>query len=121
MITIVNLTPHAVAVSAPQHPTVTFPPAGPVARVREVIGEPVIVTTPGGEAPIVPVRYAVAVDDLPEPADGVLHLVSRVTAAAVPRPDLVFPQGEIRDGEGRIVGCLALGTFHPLVERSRDA
>lgn len=121
MITIVNLTPHSVAVSPPERATVTFPPAGPVARVREVMGQPVLIVTPSGETPIVGVRYAEAVDDLPAAVDGVLYLVSRVTAAAVPRPDLVFPQGELRDGVGRIVGCLALGTFHSLTETNADA
>jgi hypothetical protein len=34
-----------------------------------------------------------------------------VLAAAVDRDDLYFPLEEVRDEEGRIIGCRALGRF----------
>ena len=52
--------------------------------------------------------------DLPAPEPGTRYLVSRLTAlAARGRADLVFPFGEIRDGDGRITGAYGLGSFSP--------
>lgn len=110
---VVNLTPHAVRVVPESGPDAVFPATGAVVRVREVIGGTTWVATAEGRVPIQDVAYADTVDDLPDPQPGVLYLVSRVTAAAVDRADLVFPQGELRDERGSIIGCRALGTFHP--------
>lgn len=110
---VVNLTPHTVRVMPESGPDAVFSAAGGVARVREVIGETTSVTTAEGRVPIQDVSYSEVVDDLPDPQPGVLYLVSRVTAAAVDRGDLVFPQGELRDEHGAIIGCRALGRFHP--------
>lgn len=109
---IINLTPHSVTVIAESGDPVTFPPAGPMARVVEVVGDPSWLDTEAGRVPVVLVGYADRVENLPEQRPGVVYLVSRVTAAAVAdRADLVFPQGELRDDHGQIVGCRALGTF----------
>lgn len=110
---VVNLTPHTVRVMPASGPDAVFPATGAVARVREVIGGTTWVTASEGRFPIQDVSYADTVDDLPDSQPGVLYLVSRVTAAAVDRADLVFPQGELRDARGAIIGCRALGTFHP--------
>lgn len=108
---IVNLTPHAVTVLPQAGGAVTFQSNGTVARIREITGPETWLATDAGRVPIQQVTYADHVDGLPDPSPGVLYLVSRVTAAAVRRADLVFPQGEIRDDDGQIVGCRALGTF----------
>lgn len=50
-------------------------------------------------------------DHLPAPRAGVLLVVSRAVAAEIPRPDLVFPDLEIRDENRRIVGCQRLARF----------
>jgi hypothetical protein len=64
------------------------------------------------DVPVVGLRYATEIDDLPTPSAGVLHLVSRVAAAAIRgRHDVVFPLDEVRDERSRIVGCRALGRF----------
>lgn len=110
---VINLTPHTVRVLSDDGPHAVFPATGAVARVREEIGGTTWVTAAEGRVPIQDLRYADTVDDLPDPQPGVLYLVSRVTAAAVDRADLVFPQGELRDERGSIIGCRALGTFHP--------
>lgn len=113
---IVNVTPHAVVVTDEAHRGITtFPPSGKVARcgtasshlgtinglplVRETIGKVyVAVGTGGGTEP------------MPEPQDGVLLLVSRVVFDALPeRSDLVYPTRLVRDDDGRVVGCAALG------------
>ena len=48
---------------------------------------------------------------LPAPQPGVGYFVSRFLAARVPRNDLYFPADEVRDENGRIIGCRALGRF----------
>lgn len=109
---VINLTPHAVTVIPESEEPITFPASGSVARVREASGTPAWLHTANGTVPLSVVSYVDRVDDLPDPEPGVIYLVSRVTAAAVDRPDLVFPQGELRDERGTIIGCRALGTFH---------
>lgn len=110
-VTIRNLTPHDVAVLAPGQPAVIFVAEGLVARLREVSGPPSPLSTTAGPVPIRAVRYEPHIDGLPDPVDGVRFLVSRVTAAASDRTDLLFPQDEIRDSAARIIGCGSLGYF----------
>lgn len=53
-------------------------------------------------------RYG-EVDGLPAPRAGVTYIVSRVVAeAAREREDLLVPGGLVRDGSGRVLGCLYL-------------
>ncbi|BAK34151.1 hypothetical protein MLP_11370 [Microlunatus phosphovorus NM-1] len=111
MIEIVNLTPHEVTVMPGDAEAVTFPASGEFARVREHLGDEVWVATEGGRVPVRQLTYDEQVDDLPDPSPGVLYLVSRLTALSVRRDDLIFPQGELRDDNGQIIGCRGLGTF----------
>ena len=48
------------------------------------------------------IRYGRVVG-LPDATPGVLLVVSRVVAREVPRHDLLFPDGEVRDADGRII------------------
>lgn len=107
---VVNLTPHPVVVLRGQEEH-RIEPSGAFARVVEVRGAQRDLDTESGPLPVVSVTYDDVVIDLPEPADGVWLVVSRVTAAAVPRPDLLFPLDDVRDADGRIIGCRSLGTF----------
>lgn len=112
MITITNLTPHLVTVFDAFGATLAaFPPAGAPARVREQVSPSRQLTTTNGVVPTVAVWYADQIDDLPAARAGTAYLVSRVTAAASPRPDLYFPFHEVRDEHGRIIGCRALAQF----------
>lgn len=113
---VINLTPHAVTVIPESGEPITFPASGSVARIREASGTPTWLHTANGTVPLSVVSYVDRVDDLPDPEPGVIYLVSRVTAAAVDRPDLAFPQGELRDERGTIIGCRALGTFHTVAD-----
>ena len=46
------------------------------------------------------------VQNLPDPQDGVLYIVSRMVVNACPdRDDLVIPNDLVRDDDGNIVGC----------------
>ena len=65
---------------------------------------------PGAVLPLATLRYG-AVSALPAPRPGVLLVVSRAVAAEIPRPDLVFPDLEIRDENRRIIGCQRLARF----------
>lgn len=108
---IVNLTAHEVRLFAGDQVTMTWPPSGVVARIRERATPLSPLETTEGSAARMWASYDGEVDGLPDPQPRVRYLVSRVLAAAVPRPDLSFPWGEVRDDAGQIVGCRALGQF----------
>ena len=109
---LINLTPHEVVVIADDGTQmVSVPASGRVARLRESRTPIRPVRSGGVDVPTVVVTYEDVVEDLPDPAPGVVLIVSRVLAAAVPRADLVFPAGEVRDPGGRMIGCQALGRF----------
>jgi len=110
--TLRNLTPHPLVVVDPDGAVRLSLPACPTPpRVEQVVDaedtlEPGVVVRH--------LRYA-AVNGLPDPIDGVLLVVSRVVARETPRVDLVFPDVEVRDPDGRIVACRYLARFsrHP--------
>ena len=50
------------------------------------------------------------VEGLPEPEEGVIYIASQLVAQAVPdREDVFFPDDLVRDENGNIIGCRALG------------
>jgi len=102
---IINLTPHAVTVIPGEdgsEPT-TYPPSGKVARLvarqgqfRYVCGDFVPSFTYGMlEEPV-------------ERVKGTAYIVSLVTALASFRADFLYPYDEVRDEDGRIIGCRTL-------------
>lgn len=100
----VNLTPHAVALCDEDGTVTRSWPSSGVARIVTNEGEP-------GADGVVPVAYG-TIDGLPEPAElgGVTYIVSLVTLLALrgSRDDVVAPFSEVRDADGRIVGCRKL-------------
>lgn len=110
-ILIVNLTAHQVAVIVDGEVAATFPASGRVARLREEVATLPPLMTDHGPVPFAAIRYVKDTEQLPDPQAGTMFLVSRVLAAAVGRPDLVFPSEEVRDAHGRILGCASLGRF----------
>ena len=88
--------------------TATFPVAGPAPRLAELVE-----SLPAVDGlPVNKVSYSEEITNLPAPHKGVLLIVSRITAAAVTgREDILFPHGEVRDENGRILGVRALGRF----------
>lgn len=111
---LVNLTSHTVAVM-PDGETKLFelPPSGTFARIREIREQASDLPIDGGSLPVWHLHYAREIDGLPRQQPGVGYLVSRVTASAVRRPDVYFPLDEVRDTDGRIIGCRVLGQFTP--------
>ena len=100
---IVNCTPHSINVSG-----VEFPPSGIIPRVTEtatVIGNVAV-----GDVDIDITEIVLGnVENLPDPKLGVYYVVSRITAEAVrDRRDLLIPGKQIRDENGRIIGCETL-------------
>lgn len=108
---IINLTPHSVTVMPLEGKHVTFEAAGQIARVGEVVTGSRTIDTEDGPIEVHDVHYTDVLLGLPDPQPGVSYLVSRVAAAASDREDLFFPYAELRNDEGQIIGCRALGKF----------
>jgi len=108
---LVNLTPHRLQVITESGQILLdLPPCPHPPRVdQEIVGVDTIHT--GDTAiPVHVLRYRPGVD-LPEPAPDVRLIVPRVLAREAPRADLLFPDEEIRDPDGHIIGCRRLAQF----------
>jgi hypothetical protein len=102
------LTPHAFTLWSGDEIVINQQPDGPAARCVEtrVAADPV--TVDGHELAVSVVGFG-RVENLPEPEDGVLCVVSRAAAEAEPdRTDLAYPDIPVRDSQGRVVGCRGL-------------
>lgn len=106
MMNIVNLTPHAINfVQEDCTPLATINPSGTVARVTtktvtkgDINGIPVTATEFG------------EVENLPEPTQDTIYIVSSLVAQRCKaRNDVFIPNESVRDENGRIVGCKSLG------------
>jgi hypothetical protein len=102
---LVNLTPHPVAIygNSPLEdgPREVIAPSGTVSRLATIeLGTQYAAPLLSYEL----VEYGKA-HDLPQPAEGVLYIVSLVVALAVHRDDLLAPYIEVRNAEGTMVGC----------------
>ena len=106
----VNLTPHEITVydSTGQNVILKIPPSGKVARVS-------VFSRVIGEINGIPIRRAEygEVQDLPEPKEGVIYIVSTVLLIAlrekgIARDDVVAPDTNpdsvVRDPQGRVIG-----------------
>ena len=105
-----NLTPHAVRLIGNDSAT-ELPPDGPPARLvlaPDVQDGDVVVN--GVTMPLVRTSATADVVNLPEPVPGVLLIVARpVAEALLDRDDLLYPHRAVRDENGTVVGCRALG------------
>lgn len=117
MTTLINLTPHDMHVFAPDTPDVidlakhrpirVYPRSGDIARTATTeIGQ-----HPLGDELVILVDHAGTTGLPPYAGDmdsrdrEVWYLVSLPTALASPRGDLLVPYAQLRDLEGRVVGC----------------
>lgn len=105
MMTIINLTPHAITfLDGNNSVLATIEPSGTIARasqtrdrVSEVNGIPVNQCSYG------------AVTGLPDPQDGTIYLVSALTAQACRnRSDVFIVDDAVRNESGQIIGCRAI-------------
>lgn len=101
---LVNLTPHAIRVRGDSNEFVTIEPSGVIARaaVENVVDRFVAIN---GDAIRLDIEKLGTAENLPEPKDATLYIVSRVVANAAPeRKDLLVPGKPIRDDYGNTVG-----------------
>lgn len=101
---IINLTPHAITLIL-QNQTLTFEPSGTVARVSASVET----ISHIGDIPVTKTTFG-QVENLPDPSNGTVYLVSSLVAQAVKeRTDVFIPNESVRDEAGRIIGCKSLG------------
>jgi hypothetical protein len=119
--TLVNLTPHPVHLIG-EHGTVELPLASSPARLVLAPDEPLDEIQIGPlTVPIVRTSSTVVVTGLPDPATGVLLIVARAVATALPdRHDLAYPHDAVRDHNGVVIGCRALGVVTPPADIELD-
>jgi len=108
---LVNLTPHPITILDEQNRVVKEIPSHGIARARQshVPGNPVV------GIPTARVKVS-SIEKLPEPAHGVLLIVSLVTATAAKAVnrwcgDLLVPGPMQRDEHGVVLGCRELIWF----------
>ena len=105
---IVNLTPHEVKIVDGGNNVVAVFPSDGVARAsqHDVLVDEI------NSIPVVKTEFG-EVLGLPEPTEGTVFIVSRITVEAaraqgLSTDDLLVTSGAVRDDQGRIVGCRAL-------------
>ena len=105
---VVNLTPHEVKIVDGGNNVVAVFPSDGVARVsqHDVLVDEI------NSIPVVKTEFG-EVLGLPEPTEGTVFIVSRITvevarARGLNTDDLLITSGAVRDDQGRIVGCRAL-------------
>lgn len=107
---IVNKTPHSLSLVT-DNGTVVIEPTLPPARVSEVserIATISINDVNVVEVPVTKKSYG-EVENLPDPQDGVVYVVSALVAGRVPeREDVLITSSPVRDDGGRIIGCREL-------------
>lgn len=104
-ITFKNMTPHAINIYSPSGEVMLeVPPSGEVARCAEQRAE-----RPALNGVPVSVASYGDVTGLPDAQPGFAYIVSGMVLSACPdRPDVFAPGPALRDGDGRIVGCIGL-------------
>lgn len=101
---ILNLTPHEVTLLDFDDSVLMRIPSTGLARVST---ESVVVGVVNG-IPLTHTTYG-EVEGLPEQREDVLLIVSGLIRSACPdRTDLCQPGLQVRDGEGRVIGCRSL-------------
>lgn len=105
-----NHTPHPVTVLLADGTALDLPPQPPTPRYAVRRDADGTVETALGTVRLTRTDLVGSVTDVPPPAAGVLRIVARVVVEALPgRPDLVFPDDLVRDADGRVIACRALG------------
>ncbi len=104
---IVNLTPHNIKMLT--SPEMNFPPEPVPARVAVYKTIVDYIQTDGESIPVLATTFG-GVENLPDPIEDTIYIVSRIVLDVCPkRYDLFFPDNLHRDESGQIVGAGALG------------
>ena len=101
--TIINLTPHTLNFVFDEK-TIDIEPSGSIARVstKDTMMNPI------NGIPVFRTEYG-EIENLPDPCEGTVYVVSSLVAARCPERDDVFVPGRpIRDEQGRIIGSAGL-------------
>ena len=106
---VVNLTPHTINLQTDEGQVVEIPPSGIVARVEEkteTIGK---IQVGDGNIPVIRKTLG-RVENLPEPREDTIYIVSLIVAQALAgtRSDVYVIGESIRDKEGRVIGARSL-------------
>ena len=102
---IINLTPHTLTFMDGANNVVLTVPSSGIARAAQTRVHVRHVDVDGVSLPVCRSSYG-AVEGLPEMQDGVIYVVSALTAQACPdRPDVYITDDAVRDDAGRIIGC----------------
>ena len=99
----INLTPHKINLIGQDGNAITVAPSGTIARCsvkQEEVGEL-------NEVTLYKSIYG-EVENLPEPKEGNIYIVSSLVAGRVNRNDVVVPCKFLRDDEGNIIGAEGL-------------
>lgn len=105
MADVTNLTPHAVRVVAEDGSLIhEYPPSGDVARLGTVDLGTQAYGLPSGGVELVEFGHLLS----QPPRDNGWYIVSLPAALACPREDFLVPYREVRDDQGRIIGCRQL-------------
>jgi hypothetical protein len=110
---IVNLTPHPLRFfDSDGIEIAVIPPSGQMARIatQPAPAGNSTMTLDGATIPVEGVGYGELVG-LPEAQEGTHYVVPLLTALAAPanRTDLLVPHRQMRNSEGTVIGCAALG------------
>jgi hypothetical protein len=104
----VNLTPHAVNIYQADGTVTEIPTSGTIARITET-------AYPAGQIDGIDLTEVAlgALDGVPAPTKDTIYIVSMpllmaAAAMGLDRSDLAYPYGQVRDGQGRIIGCRSL-------------
>lgn len=107
----INVTPHGVnRYDDAGNVVLSLAPSGTIARLTEHTQ-----SAPDGHAATVVVKLGECIG-LSDPQPGVVYvasmpLVMGLRAADINRPDVVYPYGQVRDSNGRIIGCRDFATI----------
>lgn len=105
--TIINKTPHPLTLVT-ENGNITIEPTLPPVRVTESVHTIGTLTMNGVPVPVTRKSYG-EVENLPDPADNTVYVVSALVAARVPeRLDVLITSSPVRDESGRIIGCREL-------------
>jgi len=109
---LINLTPHTVTVVDGDNNVIVAIPSSGVARASQQDVPAGSIEFDSASIPVVRTEFGGV--ELPEPTEGVVYIVSMITAQAAKAvgrsvEDLLFPSGiPIRDANGQIIGVRAL-------------